>query len=206
MRDRHSGRGGDFYTLKLNSTQIIIIFIALIIVAGLLLLLGALIGRELSKPIPTTVSEGEKGVGTVDEGDLTFFKRLTEGETRRPTGEPASARNEEIKEPPKTTSPTPELEKPLTPQAAPAKTIERGEIREYTIQVGSFQEKRYALDLEGKLKDKGFNVSILPTNIPNKGFFYKVYLKLYKTRTEAEAIMEGLKNEKIITGYFIVNG
>lgn len=67
----------------------------------------------------------------------------------------------------------------------------------YTIQVGSFSEKRYALKLEKRLRKKGYNAYHLTTRRQND-LFTQVRVGHYTTRSFAQSIAEKLKmNENL---------
>jgi cell division septation protein DedD len=66
----------------------------------------------------------------------------------------------------------------------------------YAIQVASYPDKASADQLAGKLKANKWKAFSLPTDIPNKGTYYRVYVGDYATRDVADTALKVFKDKE----------
>lgn len=86
----------------------------------------------------------------------------------------------------------------LSPTAG-TPTAENGERKEngrvWTVQVNAYPDERSARQLVDRLKNKGYNAQIAETR--NKGkVWYRVRVGSYRSREEADRVLEDLKNKE----------
>jgi len=113
-----------------------------------------------------------------EEVKLTFYDTLTK-QTPHDTG-----------------APTPEKPRPSKPAVTEAKPAEsKGG---YYVYVASFQNREYAHTLKDRLAKGGYDVRIVPVELPGRGKWYRVTVGGYATREEAERVKNNVaKAEKI---------
>ena len=73
--------------------------------------------------------------------------------------------------------------------------------RGYDIQVGSYQEKTNAESLITRLKQAGYNAVYSYETVKGRGKFYRVIIKGYGSREDAQYDAESLKKARIISSY-----
>lgn len=66
----------------------------------------------------------------------------------------------------------------------------------YTVNVGSFREKVWAVQLIKELEGKGYRAFIEETVIPNKGTWYRVAVGQFPSRREAQSFAQELKERE----------
>ncbi|UCC38494.1 MAG: SPOR domain-containing protein [Candidatus Aminicenantes bacterium] len=188
--------GKDFRELQLSSTQLIVIFVGILIIGVVIFLLGVSVGKKQSqiaeesttvakkeiaqaadkKPVPVQKAKSEKPKETTRKGKKseTIKKEL--------------ASHKEIKE------------------KTRVKTAPTGKENLYYIQIGAYEFKRNALNIADGFKKKGYpSIVINPLSLDKKPW-YRVRVGGYKSREEAEEIMSQLLKLGITkkSDYFIV--
>lgn len=123
-----------------------------------------------------TPEEGKKA-GPAEKGDfkLTFFDTLTKGKGPG-AGEAAQpkVRKEER-------------------EAAPAKEQTAAPAGKFVIQVASLQEKKKAEELRDRLNTLGYAPYIDSAELSDRGRWYRVKLKGFETREQAQKVVDGLQ-------------
>ncbi len=71
----------------------------------------------------------------------------------------------------------------------------------YTVNVGSFREKVWAVQLIMELDEKGYRAFIEETVIPKKGTWYRVAVGRFPSRREAQSFAQGLKERDGINSF-----
>ena len=69
----------------------------------------------------------------------------------------------------------------------------------YYLHVASFRSEKSATDSIKYLKRNNVNTIIRQEEVPQKGYWYRVYVGPYSSRSQAERVARDLKNKKIIT-------
>lgn len=88
-----------------------------------------------------------------------------------------------------------EVESRVIPEENPIKGI-------YTINIGSFRDKKNAERVMKEWDEKGYNVVTEKTTVPQKGTWYRVSVGRFSSREEAQSFARGLE-EKGINKYFV---
>lgn len=119
--------------------------------------------------------------------DVTPPKPSPTPEEKRETPEPKPSPSPSPRpkpSPPPRPSPTPR------PSPSPTPAREESDSGSYTLQCGSFDQDKNALELVGKLKDKGYSATIAKV-----GNNYKVYVGNYNDRKKAQDAQAKLKTD-----------
>ncbi len=124
--------------------------------------------------------EGKKG-GAADKGDfkLTFFDTLSKGKGAGSADAPQpKAKKEESKREEK----APEPARPAFASAG-----------NYVIQVASLQDRKKAEDLRDRLSSMGYAPYIDSAELSDRGRWYRVKLKGFETKDQAQKVVDGLQ-------------
>ncbi len=148
------------------------------------------IGRPSSGPTAKTNADNATTTSSYKPEEFTFYKSL---------GSPA------IPEP--KLDPRPTAARPPPTRAAPK--IERRErhqrepvIRKsYTVQVGSFQDRKAADQLAARLRRRHQTVSVNRVVLPNAGVRYRVRVGAFKTRQDARDLADLLKTAEKLSPF-----
>ena len=145
----------------------------------------AILKQKVGRSTPAGGGEAEKGPGDEgkkaggdDKGDfkLTFFDTLTKGK-----GPGAGEAGQ------------PRVKKEEKDAAAPAK--EQAAVPsagKFVIQVASLQEKKKAEELRDRLNSMGYAPYIDSAELSDRGRWYRVKLKGFETREQAQKVVDGL--------------
>ena len=127
-------------------------------------------GGEAAKGPP---EEGKKaGAADKDDFKLTFFDTLTKGKAPG-AGEHGVRREEKA--------------------AAPAREPATAAAGKFVIQVASLQERKKAEELRDRLNTMGYAPYIDSAEISDRGRWYRVKLKGFETREQAQTVVDGLQ-------------
>ncbi|MCX7973613.1 MAG: SPOR domain-containing protein [Candidatus Aminicenantes bacterium] len=176
--------------LQVSSSQLALIFLAILGVAIIIFLLGVSIGKKYVETQPKAVSENK----------ILFSENLAEkkGEAsllipeKKLTSEPTS---KEIFEPKKVTEIVPlekstkEEKKALEPEqkVTPVPYTKKLTSRAYFVQVGAFARKEATTKLVHDLKKVGYQSIILNPLPTDRTPLYRVRIGPFSSQTEAEA-------------------
>lgn len=199
-------RNKDFRELQLSSTQLVIIFIGILIIGVVIFLLGVSVGKKQSQIAKesTTIAKGEIEQ-TADKPPVS-------------AQEPKDSKPEEPKS--IKTKPKEAIRKGEKPETIKKELASHKEIKEkakvktaptekeslYYIQIGAYKYKTNALNIADGFKKKGYpSIVINPLPLDKKPW-YRVRVGGYESREEAEEIMSKLMNLGITNkrDYFIV--
>ncbi len=136
----------------------------------------------------------------------TLTPRLSKGETQSPPrsppspgeGEDSSATEE------KTASASAGKRQIVSSPASPlpgGDALSEAE-KQVTIQVASFKEAGEAEEMVRMLRKKGYRAYVLPGEIPDKGFYYRVRVGAFKRRADARQTLKRLKADKLTGAYY----
>ena len=135
-----------------------------------------------------TPGEAEKGTGEEarkaesaekDKFPLTFFDTLTKGKGSTPADpvQPKAKKEENRRD-------------EAAPEKARTTTASAGK---FVIQVASLQDRKKAEDLRDRLNSLGHHSYIDSAELSDRGRWYRVKLKGFETREEAQKVVEGLQ-------------
>ncbi|MEA3421790.1 MAG: SPOR domain-containing protein [Acidobacteriota bacterium] len=177
-------RNKDYRELQVSSSQLVLLFLGIIILGIVIFLLG--------------VSVGKKHAQIVKSSQITTHN-ITENfkqEKPVPVKEPEDSISKELASHEKAKK---ELEKPAPPSPTKKQNL-------YYVQVGAFHIKESALSLAQRLKDNGYSSIVLDPFPNDKKDIYRIRIGGFETKEQAEAIKAKLaKSEgKKKSDYFIV--
>ncbi len=147
-----------------------------------------IIKQKIGKASPGEPGGAEKGAGeegkktgAAEKGEfkLTFFDTLSKGKSSSPTDAmPLKAKKEETK-------------REETPTDAAKTTVAAA--GKFVIQVASLQDKKKADDLRDRLSSMGYAPYIDSAELSERGRWYRVKLKGFETKDEAQKVADGLQ-------------
>jgi len=183
-------RNKDYRELQISSSQLIVIFLAIIVLGIVIFLLG--------------VSVGKKHAQIADKAQIPekITTEMVTGQKPQPVETEKTAITEELASH-QESKPSPPPESKPTPKKQPAAA--QGE-NLYYIQIGAYQNQDGALSLAESIKQKGYPAMVQPPRSNTAKQLYQVRVGGYKTRDQAESekarlIRAGLTKNK---DYFIV--
>jgi cell division septation protein DedD len=172
----------DYRELQLSSSQLVLIFLGIIILGIVIFLLG--------------VSVGKKQAQIVKESQIVSDNTLEEVQEEKPIppSEQKGSINKELESHAR-------LQKESQEKPSPA-------VRQnlYYIQIGAFREREAASQFAATFKKKGYNLLVLDPFPTDKINVYRVRIGGYDTREQAEeAKQELVRTEKTKrSDYFVV--
>jgi cell division septation protein DedD len=168
----------DYRELQLSSSQLILIFIAILVLGIVVFLLGVSVGKKQGKIIEET-QLAEKGLEQISEQKPIAQKEQgdqinQELESHKKAGE------EKIQQENIESKPT---AKPKTEPAKPAPSSQNQNV--YWIQVGAYSSQQNATALVEEYKGKGYNAIVVEPSSTDRRKLYRVRLGGYATREQA---------------------
>ena len=159
--------------------------------------------EEVRREINTDTVQPEKDIQ--EDVEFTFFDTLTKSEKYSSPDEqgktvPGASLNKK-------------KETPLKPESS--KSIEKKEPEtqssplepKYIVQMGSFKKKSRAESFVAMLNKKGYQVSIEPAEITNRGLWYRVFLKeAFPDRDSAQKLIKKIKKKDNISALLKSSG
>lgn len=175
MRDK------DFRELQLSSTQLVIIFLAILILGVVIFLLGVSVGKKQAQIL------GESAIASKPDMEQVKEKTLP------PVKEPKNAISKELAS----------HQKIKEKKQKPTIVAEKKNL--YYVQVGAFKDKRAAFSFVEPFKKKGYPYLVLDPLPSDNNPVFRVRIGGYKTREKAEEVRARLRAEaKEKVDYFIV--
>lgn len=188
-------RNKDYRELQISSSQLVVIFLAIIILGIVIFLLG--------------VSVGKKHTQIADKAqipDKITTEMVTEQKPPPIETEKTAITEEAVSHQEKEPTPPPELKTARVSKPAPKKpTAVQGE-NLYYIQIGAYQNQEGALALAESIKQKGYPALVQAPRPNAVRQLYQVRVGGYKTRDQAESEKARLIRDDLTTNkdYFIV--
>jgi len=203
----------DYRELQLTSTQLALIFIAILALGVVIFLLGVSVGKKqavltaqqsIEANLPTETLQpppGERAPATKEKERPTPAKtQLPSSSAKTKTTTPKSVA------PPvkKSSSPTPSSRKSKTPPTPKPSSVARKS--GYYVQVGAYSNRNSARILAEKLRAQGYPAVVLEPFPTDRRPLYRVRVGAYATRAEALRIKDKLARAtgRKKTDYFIV--
>jgi cell division protein FtsN len=128
-----------------------------------------------------STGEGGKKAGAADKGEfkLTFFDTLSKGKGSGQADAPQqTAKKQESRQ------------EDVTADAARPSTASVGK---FVIQVASLQDRKKAEDLRSRLSSIGYEPYIDSAELSDRGRWYRVKLKGFETKEQAQKVVDGLQ-------------
>jgi len=138
---------------------------------------GLIKEKIASTPLEPGVAavQGDVREARKDDVKLTFYDTLTGRKTGETAGGMPPPAVQEEKAPVK--------EKPAVQEKPPVK-------EHFVVRVASLKDEKKAQELQKKLSDMGYQSMLEPRDVGGKGTFYRVSLRGFETRDEAEKAAE----------------
>jgi cell division septation protein DedD len=188
----------EFRELQVSSTQLAIIFLAILILGVIIFLLGVSVGKKHAQVAETTNLIAQKEPGPETE-------KIAFPQVKPQVKEPAtSSIAEEVRAQKSGVPEKPALEPKTEPAAARPQSPPAKDNR-YYVQVGALAERQVALAAAQRFRSQGYSVVVLDPQPADKKPFFRVRIGGFSTREEAEAVRAKLtaaSGRK--TDYFIV--
>jgi cell division septation protein DedD len=188
----------DYRELQLSSSQLILIFIAILVLGIVVFLLGVSVGKKQVK------IQGDTQLASQPAEQITQEKPVPQKEVSESIDQELAshAKAQEEKVPEEKIEAQPAKPKPKPTQQAPAAQAQNN----YWIQVGAFSSQQNANAMAEEYKSKGYNAVVLAPSSSDRTKLYRVRLGGYATREEAEQARDNLarQEQKQKTDYLIV--
>lgn len=179
----------DYRELQLSSSQLILIFVAILVLGIVVFLLGVSVGKKQGKIVeetqlarkPTEQVTEQKPVPQKEKQDLIS----QEIESHKKAGE-EKTQEEKIK-----------TEPAVKPKTEPPKPSPPSQTRNaYWIQVGAYSNQQNANNLVEEYKKKGYNAVVLQPSPSDRRKLYRVRIGGYASRALAEQARDALAEQE----------
>jgi DedD protein len=186
----------DYRELQLSSSQLVLIFIAILALGVVIFLLGVSVGKKQAQIADTTQFAAEP-----------LAKKVIEEEPKaieQPEEKPAVT-EESPEEQPKDTIREELASHQKIKEEAKTKSAPVPRSTGYYIQIGAFKNRDSAYTMAEGLKDQGYPAQVFDPSPTETNPLYKVRVGGYDTRAQAEAELEKIARAqgKQISDYFI---
>jgi len=176
----------DYRELQLSSSQLVIIFLAIIILGVIIFLLGISVGKKRTEIVLASQ------LGTKTENVLENIPGKKPVPIEDPTTNPAK----------KTTN---QNQQKINPQNKPASSSNQQQNLDWFIQVGAFNNRTGAQTTADKLKEGGLNVIVLDPYPSERRAVFRVRIGGYATKDLAEkAKAELVRIDPKAKDYFVI--
>lgn len=183
----------DYRELQLSSSQLVLIFVAIIILGVIIFLLGVSVGKKQTQISGVTQIAKEPITERVEEEKPKPAEEPTE--KPKPAEEAKTAITRELA--------SHEKKSPEEPKTK-VEPVPRRNL--YYVQVGAYKNRESAYSVADRLKGKGFSILIREPSSSDRTGLYRVWIGGFETREQADASMADLAKAegKQKTDYFIV--
>ncbi len=166
----------DYRELQLSSSQLVLIFIAIIALGVIIFLLGVSVGKKQVQLADATKITEEPLVEKVTEEKPPAVDEPEEKpeETEKPAEQPKDLIGEELVSHQKVKEETQAMPAPIPRSTG------------YFIQIGAFKSRESAYSVAEELKDQGFPIQVFDPAPTDRNPLYKVRVGGYETRAQAE--------------------
>ncbi len=179
----------DYRELQLSSSQLILIFIAILVLGIVVFLLGVSVGKKQGKIVEETQLAEKPAEQIIEQKPIPQKESgdpiSQELESHKKAGED-KVQQEKVKAEP-AVKPKVESSKPAT--SSPNQNV-------YWIQVGAYSNKQNANTLAEEYKKKGYNAIILEPSPTDRRKLYRVRLGGYATRAQAVEARDELAQQE----------
>jgi cell division septation protein DedD len=186
----------DYRELQLSSSQLVLIFIAILVLGVVIFLLGVSVGKKQAQIADTTQFTSEPLAEQVVQEEPKPVEEQPEEQptvAEKPAEQPKDTIREELVSHQKV-----KAEAKAKPAPIPRSTG-------YFIQIGAFKNRDSAYAVAEELKDLGFPAQVFDPSSTETNPLFKVRVGGYETRAQAEAELEKVANSqgKQKSDYFI---
>jgi cell division septation protein DedD len=179
----------DYRELQLSSSQLILIFIAILILGIVVFLLGVSVGKKQGKIVEET-QLAEKPAE-----QITQQKPIPQKETGETISQELESHKKAGEE--KVQQEKPQTEQITKPKVEPPKPAPSSQSQNaYWIQVGAYSNQQNATNLAEEYKQKGYNAIVLEPSPSDRRKLYRVRLGGYATRAQAEQALDTLAQQE----------
>ncbi|MBN1224110.1 MAG: SPOR domain-containing protein [Candidatus Aminicenantes bacterium] len=184
----------DYRELQLSSSQLVLIFVAILVLGVIIFLLGVSVGKKQAQIADTSQITTEPITEKVEEEVPQPIEETTEQLDAKAATQPSDTITEELASHKKARE---EAQKESPP--ALSRNL-------YYIQVGAYKNKESAYSVADRLKDLGFSSLVRDPSPSDSRGLYKVWVGGFETRVQADGTMTDLAKAegKKKTDYFIV--
>ncbi len=190
----------DYRELQLSSSQLILIFVAILVLGIVVFLLGVSVGKKQGKIVEETQ------IASKPVEQITQQKPVPQKESEDPISQELEShkkageekiQEEKIEAQPVAAKPKVEPKKP--PAASQNQNV-------YWIQIGAFSSQQNASALVEEYKSKGYNAILVEPSSTDRTKLYRVRLGGYPTREQAESARNELARveNKSASDYLII--
>ncbi|MDY7032825.1 MAG: SPOR domain-containing protein [Thermodesulfobacteriota bacterium] len=200
------------YRFSFHKRLLILVLIGVVFAFTLIFTLGFFVGKDSEESLRSqkTVEEsyeedrlsrdfisketGRDSTKRPSDMDLTFYETLIRKEAVAPSKTPARKTNYR-------TNGNKSNKKQEERKISKNKKKQARSLSGYTLQVGSFQDKARAQELEKRLKSKGYATYIISSNIPMKGVWHRVRIGHFHTLQEAKKTQLSVEMKERLPAY-----
>jgi cell division septation protein DedD len=179
----------DYRELQLSSSQLILIFVAILVLGIVVFLLGVSVGKKQGQ----ILEETQLADKTAEQ--ITEQKPVPQMETVDPIGQELEshkkAGEDKVQEEKVDTKPT---IKPKVESSKPSPPPQSQNV--YWIQVGAYSSQQNAIALAEEYKGKGYNTTVVAPSPSATRKLYRVRLGGYATRDQAEKARDELARQE----------
>jgi cell division septation protein DedD len=179
----------DYRELQISSSQLILIFIAILVLGVVVFLLGVSVGKKQGKIIEETQLAEKPAEQIMEQKPIpqkeTADPISQELESHEKAGED-KVQEEKVEAPPAV--------KPKVESPKPAASTESQNV--YWIQVGAYSNQQNANALAEEYKSKGYNAIVREPSTTSTRKLYRVRLGGYPTREQAEKARDELAKQE----------
>lgn len=194
-----------FRELKFSSTQLAVVFLAILVLGVFIFLLGISVGKKQSQ-----LSAQAAITPAITTENVAQKSPLPAESTTTSTVQPQQQQPPPAKEKPVETKPRTEVEKPAEAKAEPEKKSAQPAVKKqegiFYVQIGAVAHKEAADTFAKKVDTLGFPTIVLSPRATDNKALYRVRIGPYKTKQDAQEaqakIAAALK--KKTTDFFIV--
>jgi cell division septation protein DedD len=178
----------DYRELQLSSSQLILIFVAILVLGIAVFLLGVSVGKKQGKIVEET-QMAEKPAEQVIEQKPVPQEESSDQISQELESYKKAGENKVQQEKPKA--------EPVKPKVEPPKPSPKSQSQNaYWIQVGAYSNQQNANALEEEYKKKGYSVVVLDPSPSDRRKLYRVRLGGYATRAQAEKARDQLAQQE----------
>jgi len=179
----------DYRELQLSSSQLILIFITILVLGIVVFLLGVSVGKKQGKIVEETQLAEKPAEQIIEQKPIPQKESgdpiSQELESHKKAGED-KVQQEKVKA---ETAVKPKVESSKPAASSPSQNV-------YWIQVGAYSNQQNANTLAEDYKQKGYNTMILEPSPTDRRKLYRVRLGGYATRAKAEEARDELAQQE----------